>query len=232
MGLAWLDISSGRFAALEFSEPSQLTGELERLRPAELLVPETLSVDNIDGDQVATPTRRPDWSFDIKTGRKKLLEKFGTRDLQGFGCEDLSTALGAAACLLEYCQDKHRNELPHIKSLRRERSDDFIRLDSTTRRNLDIAEVEKHSQAISLLTVLDSTATVMGGRLLKRWLNTPLRCHETLAARHQAVDSLVNKLQLPALRDALAGVAKGDIGQVVAPAVLFGHLRDGPDRPS
>ena len=138
--MAWLDISSGRFSALELQDTGQLAGELERLQPAELLVPESMAFAALGIEPPVVPTGRPDWLFDIDTGRKQLEEKFATHDLSGFGCEELSVALGAAGCLLEYCQDKHRHDLPHITSLRHERSDDYIRLDSTTRRNLEIAD--------------------------------------------------------------------------------------------
>ena len=207
LGLAWLDISSGRFRVLELNDVALLPGELERLRPAEILIPESSTLDCLDTQRFATPTRRPDWAFDANSGRKKLLKQFATRDLRGFGCEELSAALGAAACLLEYCQDKHRHELPHIKNIQREQSDDFIRLDATTRENLDITGREHRAEDVSLLSVLDNTVTVMGGRLLKRWLHTPIRCHQTLGERHQAVDCLVNSLILPELRESLGVIS-------------------------
>ena len=222
VGLAWLDITSGRFRAMETRDATRLTGELERLRPAEILLPNGDLLKDLGVTVPLSPTTLPEWSFDIDSGRKKLLEKFGTRDLKGFGCDDLSVSLGAAGCLLAYCQDKHRHELPHITGIQLEKSDDYIRLDSTTRQNLDITASPDNPKAISLLSVLDSTATVMGGRLLKRWLHAPIRSHEILAARHQAVDCLVNSLVLPDLRDTLAGIA--DIERI-ATRISLGSAR-------
>ena len=221
-GLAWLDITSGRFRVLEVSGEPSLRNELDRIRPAELLIPESLDGVVFGTSLRIEPTRRADWFFDIHNGRKRLVEKFKVNDLRGFGCEQLNAALGAAGCLLEYCQDKHRHELPHISSLTQESSEDFVRLDTTTRQNLDIGESTGRSGPTSLLNVLDTTQTVMGGRLLKRWLHTPIRCQQTLSGRHQAVDCFVNSLLLPALTETLSAI--GDIERV-ATRVSLGSAR-------
>jgi DNA mismatch repair protein MutS len=215
LGIAWLDITSGRFSALELTSASHLAGELERLRPVEILLPESWQEGWLEslpggassGVQLPRPSKRADWHFDAKSAQKRLAGQFGTRDLSGFGCQHLSVAIGAAGCLLSYCQDKHRNDLPHIKSLRPESRDSFIRMDAATRRNLELASGSERNPSFSLMSALDSTITVMGGRLLKRWLHTPLRCHETLSGRHQAVDSFVNSLVLPALRELFSSIA-------------------------
>lgn len=205
-GIAALDITSGRFRVIEPLTHADLIAELERLRPVEILIPETWQVDFSSNLHLPQTTKRADWHFDIGSARKKLLAHFRTKDLSGFGCEKLTVAIGAAGCLLEYCQDKHRHELPHIQAIRRESSEEYIRLDFATRANLEI-ESNNARNNNTLLGVLDSTMTVMGGRLLKRSLHTPLRDHATLANRHQAVDELVNSLALPTLRSALAGIA-------------------------
>ncbi|MGR8950210.1 MAG: DNA mismatch repair protein MutS, partial [Gammaproteobacteria bacterium] len=159
-----------------------------------------------------SPTTRGDWFFDGHAGRKKLLERFKVQNLEGFGCEHMSAAIGAAGCLVQYCEDKHRHDLPHITAPQPESSSDFIRLDSTTRQNLEIGNFTGPNDPISLIGILDSTQTVMGSRLLKRWLHTPIRCQRTLSARHQAVDCLVNSLVLPTLHETLSAI--GDVERI------------------
>lgn len=230
IGIACLDLTSGRFSILEIEDRQQLLSELERLRPAEILVPNawhTTMADqgwpNIAGEiHLPHPTKRADWYFDVKSAQKRLAEQFGTRDLSGFGCQNYSAAIGAAGCLLGYCQDKHRSDLPHVKTIRVESRDNFIRMDLATRRNLELANDGPDKAKHSLIQVLDTTITVMGGRLLKRWMHAPLRCQETLAGRHQLVDLLVNSLVLPELQTLLNGI--GDIERI-ATRVSLGSAR-------
>lgn len=234
IGVAWLDITSGRFSIVELEDSAQLVSELERLRPAEILIPESWTESSSDSKlgawtgkttsdiSLPSPHKRADWYFDIKSAHKRLAEQFGTQDLSGFGCQSYSAAVGAAGCLLGYCQDKHRSDLPHIKSLRAESRDGFIRMDPATRQNLEIADTAAHNSNHSLVNALDTTISVMGGRLLKRWLHSPLRCHDTLAGRHQLVDILVNSLLLPELQNLLGGVA--DIERI-ATRISLGSAR-------
>ncbi|MGR8950393.1 MAG: DNA mismatch repair protein MutS, partial [Gammaproteobacteria bacterium] len=95
-GVSWLDITSGRFRVLEVSNAGELRGELERLRPAELLVPESFDLTILGERPITSPTTRGDWFFDGHAGRKKLLERFKVQNLEGFGCEHMSAAIGAA----------------------------------------------------------------------------------------------------------------------------------------
>src|SRR5690606_11154370 len=120
IGLAWLDLAAGRFSLTELDGPEALAAELERLRPAELLVPEAEERPAWlpSGNGVR---ERPPWHFDPDTGKRLLCAQLGTQDLRGFDAENVPAAVGAAGCLLQYVKDTQRGELPHIRSLTRER---------------------------------------------------------------------------------------------------------------
>ena len=133
----------------------------------------------------------PPWHFDPETGSKLLCRQLKTRDLRGFGCQDLPRAISSAGALLQYVQNTQRSALPHINSLTTERQDDSIILDAASRRNLEL-EVTLTGQAENTLAyVLDHTATSMGSRCLHRWIKRPLRNLDELRQRHQAIDNLL-----------------------------------------
>jgi len=202
-GLAWLDVSSGRFHLIELGSLAAVATELERLHPAELLLPETFDATAL---QYTGGHRRAqaDWMFDHTQAFTRLCARFGTRDLQGFGISDTDPAIGAAGCLLRYCETSYCGELPHLQGLRRERTDGILMLDPASRRNLELsASLVQQTGAPTLIDLLDTTSTVMGGRLLRRWLQAPIRDHAVLGLRHQAVHELLLSTELDTLRDEL-----------------------------
>ena len=216
-GIASLDIGSGRFLVIEVDGEDALLGELQRLNPAELLVSEALAesglVDNFKGLR-----RQPPWDFDLDTARTSLCEQFSTRDLSGFGCEDLNLALMAAGCLLNYTKETQRTAMPHVRGIHHENRNESVILDAATRRNLEIDTNPSGGQEHTLLAVMDNTATAMGGRLLQRWLNRPLRQLQTLQARQQAI----LELQADYLYENSATVLTniGDIERILARVAL------------
>jgi DNA mismatch repair protein MutS len=204
-GLAWLELSSGRFSVLEASGEEALTGEIERLRPAELLVPE-------QGKPAGITTfvrERPPWHFDAQTAMRLLCEQFSTRDLSGFGCADRTLAVRAAGCLLQYVRDTQKAALPHLRSLRTEERSDAVLLDAATRRNLELDTSLADRPDCTVAAVLDQTATAMGGRELRRWLNRPLRDRRTIELRLHAIGSLIDRDVYAPLHELLEHV--GDI---------------------
>jgi DNA mismatch repair protein MutS len=216
-GLAWLDLTGGRFRVQQLDTDQVLAGELERLRPAELLLAE---------DQVLTPlaghpnktTRRPVWHFDRDTALRLLNEQFGTHDLSGFGCADLPLAICAAGALLQYVADTQCSALPHVTSLSVERHDEGIIIDAATRQNLEILEATSGRRQHSLAGLLDSTATAMGSRLLRRWISRPLRDQQTVRERHSAIACLLDHLLVGDLQGLLRGI--GDIERILARVAL------------
>jgi DNA mismatch repair protein MutS len=188
-GIASLDISIGRFTVLELSGIEALEAELQRLKPAELLISEAFPyaglLKNFQGIKQQAP-----WYFDLETAERLLTQQFKTRDLKGFDCDGLTLAIEAAGCLLQYAKETQMNALPHVHGLSRERREDSLILDATTRKNLEIDTNLSGSSQHTLAWVLDKTATAMGSRLLKRWLNRPLRDHTEIQQRQQAIKQL------------------------------------------
>jgi DNA mismatch repair protein MutS len=212
-GLAALDLAAGRFTLQELDSTEALAGELERLKPAELLVAEDYALPGrvARNDGV---TRRPPWHFDHDAAVARLTAQFATRDLGGFGCDDRPLGVCAAGCLLHYVGDTQRSALPHIAGLTVERREDALIIDAATRRNLEIDQALSGNPRHSLAGLLDHTETAMGSRLLRRWLNRPLRDREVVRQRHAAVAELLEDFRYEALHDALAGL--GDIERIVA----------------
>ncbi len=216
-GIAALDIGSGRFTVTEVTGAEALAAELERLDPAELLLPEGLAVMPAVAERPGS-RRRPPWEFDLDSARRRLCEQFRTRDLAGFGCEHLELALTAAGCLLGYARDTQRTALPHLRGLAHERGDDCVQLDAATRRAGWCRFPGCGGRENTLLAVLDNTATAMGGRLLQRWLNRPLRDLDTITARQQAVAELGERQTALDLRPELTRV--GDLERVLGRVAL------------
>ncbi|MGU1581046.1 DNA mismatch repair protein MutS [Pseudomonas aeruginosa] len=127
-GLAVLDITSGRFSVQEIKGWETLLAELERLNPAELLIPDDWP-QGLPAEKRRGVRRRAPWDFDRDSAHKSLCQQFGTQDLKGFGCQNLTLAIGAAGCLLAYAKETQRTALPHLRSLRHDRLDDTVILD-------------------------------------------------------------------------------------------------------
>ncbi|MDX2463445.1 MAG: DNA mismatch repair protein MutS [Porticoccus sp.] len=188
-GIATLDIGSGRFLVLEVTGTESLHSELQRLSPAELLVSEDFPAPEIIDIYKGTRRRQP-WEFEQDTAQRQLNDQFGTKDLQGFGCNHLPLALAAAGCLLQYARETQRTALPHIRTINHENRDDSVILDAATRHNLELDTNLYGGQENTLLSVFDNTSTAMGSRLLCRWINRPLRNLAILQGRQQAVAAL------------------------------------------
>lgn len=214
IGIATLDLASGRFTVSEVDNQVLLHSELERLRPAELLISEDNSL-----NLPKIPTRKqPSWYFELPTARRLLTQQLGTRDLAGFGCEHLTVAIAAAGCLLQYAKETQRTHLPHLHSLHWERREDSIFMDVATRRNLELDSRLIGQREHTLVNVLDQCATSMGSRLLRRWLHRPLRDTRVLETRHQCIGILLEKTGIDSIHQQLRGM--GDIERILARVAL------------
>ena len=189
LGLAWISLSSGEFKLMETSI-DELASELERLRPAELVLPDDFTLGLLS--ELSLPKKKlPAWQFDHESSQQTLTRHFATRDLSGFGVEELHVAVGAAGALLEYVKSTQGVNPAHLATLAVEHPGDLIRMDAATRRNLELTETIRGEAAPTLFSLLDRCATAMGSRLLRSWLHHPLRNHATIAARLDAVRALV-----------------------------------------
>jgi DNA mismatch repair protein MutS len=188
-GLAWIELAAGRFNVEEIGGEAALKAELARLQPTEILLPDDAALQALCATVGFCRTREA-LDFDPDLARAALTRHLGTRDLRGFGCEDLTLALGAAAAVLRFAQATHCQSLEFIDGLTRIHPDQTLVLDAQTRRNLEIDQRIDGSRDNTLFAVMDTTRTPMGARLLRDWLNAPSRSRATVIARQQAVAAL------------------------------------------
>ena len=212
-GLAVLDITSGNFSVLEIKGWENLLAELERVNPVELLIPDDWPKD-LPAEKRRGVRRRAPWDFERDSALKSLCQQFATQDLKGFGCENLTLAIGAAGCLLAYAKETQRTALPHLRSLRHERLDDTVVLDGASRRNLELDTNLAGGRDNTLQSVVDRCQTAMGSRLLTRWLNRPLRDLTVLLARQTSITCLLDGYRFEKLQPQLKEI--GDIERILA----------------
>ncbi len=220
-GVASIDLAVGTIQVSEFQSETMLQAELARLKPAELLVEEDYAEQALFDDYIVRP--RPPWHFDSQSAHEQLCKLFGSKDLRGFGCEELLRATAAAGCLLQYVKETHRGAPPHILGITTESPKDALTLDAATRRNLEIDVSLSGQPSATLRALLDKTCTSMGGRLLSRWLNRPLRDHALLSARLDSIETLITRAdRAEALGNLLKGIA--DVERILA-RVSIGSAR-------
>jgi DNA mismatch repair protein MutS len=188
LGLAWMSLASGRFTVEETAREN-LTSELQRLQPAEILVPDDFSHPAIEGTGIAV-RRLALWQFDSDAAIRTLTRHFETRDLSGFGADELGPALGAAGALYEYARATQGTSIAHVRALSVERDSAYVRMDAATRRNLELSETLRGEPAPTLLSLLDTCGTGMGSRWLRHALHHPLRDRQIVKARLDAVATL------------------------------------------
>ncbi|PJO69189.1 DNA mismatch repair protein MutS, partial [Burkholderia thailandensis] len=225
IGLAWLNLASGALRLAEIA-PDQLGAALERIRPAEILA--------ADGAIEAVPagtgaiTRVPAWHFDIASGTQRLCDQLEVASLDGFGAQALTSANGAAGALLIYAAATQGQQLRHVRSLKVENESEYIGLDPSTRRNLELTETLRGTESPTLYSLLDTCCTAMGSRLLRHWLHHPPRASVAAQARHQAIGALLDApvhVGLDSLRSALRQIA--DVERITGRlALLSARPRD------
>lgn len=213
-GLAYADVSTGEFCTTQGSDPADLVAELNRLQPAEILVPsEAPDLNRLLRPQEAKdylpPALPSQWCYTLRSphdfhtaeARQRLCQRFRVKSLEGFGCEHLHLATRAAGGLLAYLDETHRQHTVPLQNLSTYYVQQYLFLDPQTRRNLELTQtVREGSFQGSLLWSIDRTTTAMGGRLLRRWLLQPLLDLEQITARHEAIAELIDN---SALRQAL-----------------------------
>ena len=223
IGLAWLNLSNGEFRLRECAV-GQLQSELERIKPAEIVIGEG-QAQLIPAQNKVAVKRLADWQFDFDSAYKVLTQQFQTRDLAGFGCEASRAAIAAAGALLGYVKNTQRVALPHVQGLILESESEFVIMDAATRRNLEISETLRGEPAPTLLSLLDTTNTSMGSRRLRHWLHHPLRDVKPLRLRHDAIRVLIGepgRHRFEDLRETLKQIV--DIERITA-RIALGNAR-------
>lgn len=227
-GLASAEISSGRFIVSELDSLSDVQAELARLQAAEILISDT----ELDDFQSFAKQLRPlpEWHFEQKAAKRRLCEHFNTTDLKGFGCDDLTLAISAAGCLINYAQQTHRTALPHLRRVSVEYTRDSIKLDPQSRKNLELEQNLSGGQDNTLISVLDKTATPMGARMLRRWLMRPVRDRKVLQQRQDVIQQFSEQQSVSDCHGLMRPL--GDIERILTRIALrsarprdFMHLR-------
>ncbi len=238
VGLAWLSLASGSLKLMEWSTEektlaSRLQHELERISPAEVLVSlGALALEDIRDELPGKFSEVPDWHFDIKQGQKALQDQLATSSLTGFGIENYGSALGAAGALLRYAEATQGRGLKHVNALAVENENEFIGLDTATRRNLELTETLRGQESPTLFSLLDHCRTAMGSRFLRHCLHHAKRDQAIARGRHQAIHALLQADACDGLSTTLAAVP--DIERITTRIALqsarprdLSALRDG-----
>jgi DNA mismatch repair protein MutS len=203
-GLAYSDVTTGEFATTQLAGRHDLSEELARLSPSELLVPEEFDAYFPD---IKTVSSLPEWRFELGNARQTLLRHFQVASLDAFGCEHKPLAVRTAGALLFYLQETQRGRVDQIQRLRTYSTDGFMALSVATRRHLELTNAVGGERAGSLLSVLDKTNTPLGARLLRQRITQPLISQPALNERLDQVELLVNDAMLRAdLRQGLKGL--------------------------
>ena len=189
LGLAWLNLAAGDLRVMETS-PHNLLNELGRLKPAEILLPESFDTSVLLNEGGALK-RLPSWQFDTEASIRKLSRQFKTHDLSGFGCDGLYPSISAAGALLDYVCLTQSASAVHVSSLQVERGSTYVQMDAVTRRNLEISETIRGEKSPTLLSLLDTCSTNMGSRMLQHWLHNPLRDQIKIQNRLEDVSTLI-----------------------------------------
>ena len=215
-GVAFLDLSTGDFHAGQ--GPAALVERWMRaFSPSEVLYERNVSasVPGFPGEKCHR-TRMDDWVFKAPFGQEKLQKHFGTQSLKGFGLEDWPEAVTAAGAILQYLELTHHHEVGHIRQLRRLTAEGHLWLDRFTVRNLELIQ-PMQPDGKALLSVLDATASPMGGRMLRRWMSMPLTDIGGIEQRQAAVQAFVEQPEIrETVRNLLSGV--GDLERLASKA--------------
>jgi DNA mismatch repair protein MutS len=213
-GFALLDASTGDFRLSEPIHEVAFRDEIRRTNPAEILVAE--EDQEIAGwvESQTLVTRIPDWTLEVDGGRALLCEHFQVQSLDGFGCQEMGSALGAAGALVRYIQETLRSGIGHLQVPKPFRSEESLQLDSATQRNLELLESASDGANTSVLRAIDQTHTAMGARELRAWLIRPLRKRKDVEDRHQSVAGFLEDVgALDEFRESLKGVR--DLARIV-----------------
>lgn len=188
--VAFADISTGEFAVTEIEslDPySDLRSELVRLNPVEILVPESLKFNGLFTGHI---TRLPDWRFETSRCREILLRKMEVSTLDGYGLESLPLAIQTAGAVVQYLEQTQPAAISMLKSIYTYNTSEFMTLDASTRRNLELTEtIRRGEKEGSLLSILDQTITPMGQRCMRNWVSKPLLSVLKIRHRQAIVDT-------------------------------------------
>jgi DNA mismatch repair protein MutS len=196
--------------------------EIERIAPSEILMADDFQHPAINNSAISlskvAKKRLSPWQFDFDSAFNTLTKQFNTYDLNGFGCASLNPAICAAGALLDYVKHTQRTALPHINAISVEVTSAYVQLDAATRRNLEIDVTLRGEASPTLYSLLNTTQTAMGARLLRHWLHHPLQDRNLVMKRHEAVAELIQHNIYLSLGQPLKNI--GDIERITARVAL------------
>jgi DNA mismatch repair protein MutS len=219
-GFSFCDVSTGEFATSEI-HIKQLTGQVDIINPSEILISKrekekVFKALNINPEETFGSekpkyvfTKIDEWVFNLDYARELLTNQFGTQSLKGFGIDDMGEGIIAAGCVMNYLNETQKNKLSHIQKIYNYDYTDYIILDPSTKRNLEItASINEGGREGTLISILDKTQTSMGGRLMKKWISRPLKKKENILKRLEAVrEFFENKTLRKILTEDLKAIA-------------------------
>ncbi len=218
-GISFCDISTGEFFAYEIPTEN-ISQQIETISPSEIIIQKKDKDWLFQIIQKVNPsirlTKVDDWIFNYDYAKELLVMQFKTVNLKGFGVDNLIAGITAAGSVLNYLQETQKQNLSHLNKISEYNPSDFMSLDYSTKRNLEITfSMQDGSREGSLISILDKTETAMGGRLLKKWVSAPLRKLEQIQFRQNAVENL---FQNKPLRKNLLNELKeiGDLERLVS----------------
>ena len=230
-GLALLDLSTGRFQGQTLSSTAALINEIERLRPAEILLDERI-LEDLPEDPHDTAVLElksyfkaqgsgrsghqqsvPQWYFNLDVTTELLKNQFGTSDLMAFGLHEQNCVIQSAGAVLQYAKDMHYENIPHVKHFALIQNRDLLLIDAASRRNLEIEFNLSGGREHTLVSLMDRCKNPMGSRLLRRWLHGPIRQKEILEKRLAAVDELKSNIETESIQRILRQC--GDVERIL-----------------
>jgi len=215
-GVAFSDVSTGEFALSQVPK-KKLNDLLQSISPAELLLSQKLKNNVPEHLLDYNLTFIEEWVYEGDYGYNLLTDHFETHSLKGFGVEDQNVAQVAGGALMHYIQETQKASLGHIKRLHSFQNNEFMSLDGSTKRNLELVTTirEGDDNEGTLISILDDTCTAMGGRMLRKWIMRPLKRMEPIRKRLNAVEALnVNHEVRDNLREELDQV--GDMERLIS----------------
>ncbi len=216
-GLAVLDMASGRFSVTEAMDDETLFSELERLRPAEVIYPET-EVISEDLKHYGRWTSINESAFKIRASIHAICTQFNLEQIDDLNIDALELGKRAAGALLNYINETQRGQVPHIQLLQTEHQGDYLVLDAATQRNLELESTNPQNNRHSLCGVMDQTVTPMGSRLLRRWLKRPLRNIEAIENRQQNIHQFLKDYRYEQIQVLLADIS--DVERILTRVAL------------
>ncbi|MEC8826528.1 MAG: DNA mismatch repair protein MutS [Verrucomicrobiota bacterium] len=204
LGLAYIEHTTGEFRVTEFHDRSSLEDELARLHPSEVLYSEEQAA---DFDLLTNAQEYDGYTFLIDQAEYALKQHFNVQSLDGFGCEGMVPAIGAAGAIIHYVETQLRRSMQHLRSIQAYQTDTYVLIDSSSQANLDLVTSRSGGVKTSLLGAIDRTTTPMGARKLRNWVLHPIRNLETLVARQDLVEAHMREsFLLHEIREAFSDV--------------------------